>query len=224
MGGPLVFISGELGQARLKVDTLVRLSNKAIALVKGSKHRDHFFEVAGDIIRDVPELLFQLQQFLDTAALGTTKLEYEGLKQQVPQDKVNKLEESFKDPRVKTTAPSEANVKLARHLRKLATDLESGEVTSKKRVVQSIWELVADRFVMDGGFYYPVTEREHGIKTASSKSDSNRHLLLSAVHALINGGTPKGGLSLLAAYLSAKGDLVGSEKVYQASEVYPEEE
>jgi len=99
--GALVYLQEELTDARMRCDQLKRLVDKAVRLIAKSTHRDHFYEVAGDIIYGLPDTLFRLDKALDATALAASRLDYEELKQQLRPEKVEELELALKDVRIR---------------------------------------------------------------------------------------------------------------------------
>jgi len=99
--GSLVYLMENLTDARLRCDQVKRYLAKVMKLVEQSTHRDHFYEVAGDILYGAPESLFKLDKALDATALAASRLDYEELKQQLSPEKVDELEGVLKDVRVK---------------------------------------------------------------------------------------------------------------------------
>lgn len=101
VAGQMIYLVENLSDARLRCDQLKRYLSKAMKLVEKSSKRDHFYEVAGDILNGVPEAIFKLDKALDATALAASRLDYEELKQQLSPEKVDELEEVLEDVRVK---------------------------------------------------------------------------------------------------------------------------
>jgi len=99
--GALVYLQEELTDARLRCDQLKGFVDKAVRLIAQSTHRDHFYEVAGDVIYGLPDALFRLDKALDATALAASRLDYEELKQQLKPEKVEELERVLKDVRIR---------------------------------------------------------------------------------------------------------------------------
>jgi len=97
----MVYMIEELGDARLRCDQLLRYIERAVQLIEKSSHRDHFFEVAGDLIRAVPETTFKLHKALQAVALAADRLDYEEIKQDLRPEKVEELERVLKDVRIR---------------------------------------------------------------------------------------------------------------------------
>ena len=235
--GAVVYLMEELGDARLNAESLKRLVDKAQEIVHDSEHRDEIYEAAGDIITQIPGYLFKLLQSLRAAALAASKMDYEVLKSQLSPVKNDELEAVLEDVRVRSRSvggegvgvavkPEESKALVA-SLRKLASSIETGEISKKHRVVQNIWELVQDKFVMNGGFYYPVVEFDETANTKKlasvSTATNHRHLLLSSLKELSESGSnPREGLLSLAAYLSTLGSEEAGAKLYEAAMLFPE--
>jgi hypothetical protein len=60
--------------ARLEAHRLQHLINRASRLVEGSSHKDHLFEVAGDLIVGMPERLDHLITDLDRTGLALSRM------------------------------------------------------------------------------------------------------------------------------------------------------
>jgi len=99
--GPMVYLQEELTDARLRCDQLKKFLDKAVRLISESSHRDHFYEVAGDIIYGIPDVVFRLDKALDATALAASRLDYEELKQGLKPEKVEELENVLKDVRIR---------------------------------------------------------------------------------------------------------------------------
>jgi hypothetical protein len=99
--GALVYLVEELGDARMRCDQLLRYVDKATKLIEKSSHKDHFFEVAGDVIRGIPETAFKLHKALQAVALAANRIDYEEIKQDLRPEKAEELERVLEDVRVR---------------------------------------------------------------------------------------------------------------------------
>lgn len=99
--GALVYLVEELGDARLRCDQLQRYLDRAVKLIEQSDHKDHLFEVAGDLIKAVPETTFKLHKALQAVALAASRLDYEEIKQDLRPAKVDELERVLNDVRIR---------------------------------------------------------------------------------------------------------------------------
>ncbi len=99
--GVTVYLMEELGDARMRCDQLLRYIEKASQLIEKSAQKDRLFEVAGDMIRGVPETAFKLHKALQAVALAASRLDYEEIKQDLRPEKVEELERVLKDVRVR---------------------------------------------------------------------------------------------------------------------------
>lgn len=100
-GSAVLYLQEELTDARLRCDQLKRLIDRAIRHVGQSKQRDFLYEIAGDLIYGVPDTLFKLDKALDAAALASSRLDYEELKQQLKPEKVEELENVLNEVRIR---------------------------------------------------------------------------------------------------------------------------
>ena len=246
--GSLVFLVEELGDARVRAEQLKGYFDKALKLINQSEKKEHIYEMAGGLIQEAPEALFKLLQALRAAAMASSKLDYEILKSQISPSKVEELESVLDDVRVQVRevdstdppptpySPPVADTdhpqkKLIAGLRKVASEIEASPNPPRKRVIQSIWELIEDKFVMNGGYYYPMvggdeppllskTASVKGGTSSSSSSSStvpHKNILLSAVKAMIDDPSPKEGLIRLSAFLAASGKDKAADLIYQAA-------
>jgi len=99
--GATLYLIEELGDARLNCDHLIRYLTEAVKLIEKSSHKDHFFEVAGHLIRAVPQTAFKLQKSLQAVALAAGRIDYEELKQELRPEKVDELERVLKEVRIR---------------------------------------------------------------------------------------------------------------------------
>jgi len=80
--------------ARLEAHRLQHLINRADKLVEGSSHRDHLYEVAGDIIVALPDRLNHLITDLDRTALALSRMGQDFLESRLPLDDKNLVDEA----------------------------------------------------------------------------------------------------------------------------------
>lgn len=98
--GIVVYLMEELGDARLRAAQLKQYVAKALELVEKSEKRDHFFEVAADLIHGIPDVLFKLDKALDAAAMAAARMDYEEIKQGLKPEKAEELERVLDDVRL----------------------------------------------------------------------------------------------------------------------------
>src|SRR5690606_39301269 len=97
----MTYVMEELGDARMRCDQLLRYIDKATKLIEKSSHKDHFFEVAGDVIRGIPETAFKMHKALQAVALAANRIDYEEIKQDLRPEKAEELERVLEDVRVR---------------------------------------------------------------------------------------------------------------------------
>lgn len=85
----------------MRCDQLKKFVDRAVRHISDSPQKDHFYEVAGDLIYGIPDALFRLDKALDATALAAARLDYEELKQSLKPEKVELLEEVLKGVRVR---------------------------------------------------------------------------------------------------------------------------
>lgn len=99
--GVSLYLMEELGDARLRCDQLTRYIAEAVKLINQSKHKDHFFEVAGHLLQGIPTTAFKLQKSLQAVALAADRMDYEELKLELRPEKVEELENVLKEVRIR---------------------------------------------------------------------------------------------------------------------------
>jgi hypothetical protein len=97
----ITYLQEELTDARVRCDQLLRYVDKAAKLVQKSQHKDHLFEVAGDLIQGIPETSFKLHKALQAVALAANRIDYEEIKQDLRPEKTEELERVLKDVRIR---------------------------------------------------------------------------------------------------------------------------
>lgn len=168
--GAMVYLTEELGDARLRCVQLKKYLDEAVKLIEQSPHKDHFYEVAGHLIEGVPTAAFKLEKALDAVALAANHLDSEELKNSILPEKQKELERVLKDVRIRhpvrrSEAPMTPKV-TAERLRTLASqahttgqvpiaalasligELESGlKKASGEDTISSALEALADAVV-----------------------------------------------------------------------------
>lgn len=142
--GIIVYLQEELTDARLRCDQLKKLVDRAARHIAESTHREHFYEVAGDLIYGIPDALFRLDKALAATALAATRIDYEELKQELKPEKVDMLEQVLKNVRIRqldrrAIAPQETNMFKAANtdhissaLRRIADQVDNAGVSPRE--------------------------------------------------------------------------------------------
>lgn len=140
--GITVYLMEEISDARLRCEQLKNFIAQALRLVSGSTHRDHFYEVAGDLLQGIPDSLFKMDKALAATALAASRLDYEELKAQLKPEKVEELETVLRNVRIRQidrrapylqpAVPKTATELSIRDLNKLRDYLETILVEAKK--------------------------------------------------------------------------------------------
>ena len=99
--GILVYLIEELGDARLRCAQLKKYVKDATDIIEKSEHRDHFFEVAGNLIYGIPDSLMKLDKALDATALAAGRLDYEEIKNGLRPEKADELESALQETRLR---------------------------------------------------------------------------------------------------------------------------
>lgn len=81
-------------EARLEAHRLKHLVNRCEKLVQDSSHREHLYQVAGDIIVDMPSRLRALETTLDRTALALAGMGEGFLSARLPLSEKQKVEEA----------------------------------------------------------------------------------------------------------------------------------
>lgn len=153
-----IYLMEELTDARLRCDQLKRYVSQAVSLIDKSQHKDHFYEVAGQLLSGIPETLFKLDKALSATALAASRLDYDELKQQLKPEKSSELEDVMKDIRVRMvqrrsapqtntkegTAMGKTPSEIIGNLRRIASRLESDHTPSRAQTVAELRTLLAE--------------------------------------------------------------------------------
>lgn len=134
--GLLVFVNSELGEARLRCAQLTKYVKEVTDLIEKSEHRDHFFEVAGHLIHGIPDTVLRLDNALDSAAMGVSRLDYDEVKNGLLPAKAEALENVLQDNRLRylprRSMENTMNAKTAAYfLNKIANISEKGQVPTR---------------------------------------------------------------------------------------------
>lgn len=99
--GISVFLLEELGDARVRHAQLTKYIDEATSLIEKSEHRDHFFEVAGHLMKGIPEVLFKMGKALEAAALGVNRLDSDQIEKELKPEKVEELDKALEEVRIR---------------------------------------------------------------------------------------------------------------------------
>lgn len=87
-------ITGGVTNARVEAHRLRHLVSRASKLVEGSDHKEHLYQVAGDVIVALPTRLTNLELLLDKTALALSKMGESFLEARLPLSEKNEVEEA----------------------------------------------------------------------------------------------------------------------------------
>jgi hypothetical protein len=107
--GIAIFVSEELGDARLRCNQLKDYINEAVQLVEKSDKRDLFFEIAGHLMHGIPDTLMRMEKALSAAAMAVAKWDYESVKEDLRPEKAEQLEDALKDIRTRRVERRSSN-------------------------------------------------------------------------------------------------------------------
>ena len=85
--------------ARVDAHRLRKLISQAGALVERSKHKDHFYQVAGDLIMGIPGALERLERALDRTSYALAKIGTDHLKDRLSISDRAMVEDGIQNPR-----------------------------------------------------------------------------------------------------------------------------
>jgi len=77
-------ICGQVNAARVEAHRVHQLLNKVLAIVEDSEHKDHIYQVAGDLINVIPHRLENLETNLDAAGYALSKMGEDHLRDRLP--------------------------------------------------------------------------------------------------------------------------------------------
>lgn len=75
---------GGVNAARVDAHRVHQLLNKVLAIVDHSEAKEHIYQVAGDLIQEIPHRLEVLETNLDTVSYALSKMGEEHLKDRLP--------------------------------------------------------------------------------------------------------------------------------------------
>lgn len=182
-----VYLVEELGDARLLCDQLLRYIERATQLVEKSGKRDHFFEVAGDLLQGIPETAFKLHKALQAVALATNRIDYEEVKQELRPEKADELERVLEDVRI-------------RPVRRQGAPMNPSQAVQKLRALSASYK-EAGSLPLGEALEF-IAALEQGLdKTASEQESDPAERLAAMAYALEN--PPEGGAQPSRARLAA---------------------
>lgn len=136
----LALLTSGVSDAKLELHALKHLLYRALTLVSESEKKDHLYQVAGDIIQEVPELLEDITRSLDRTSYALASLTTDELKQTLPlADK--DLTETSLDPAHRPVDASVHAVAQA-YMKRLAGKLHSPPIDSKAGSAEDAFHLV----------------------------------------------------------------------------------
>lgn len=148
--GAHIFLAEEIGDARLRCAQLKKYIDRALQLIEKSPQRDHFFEVAGNLINNIPDTLLRLDKALGASAMAISRMQFEEIKDELLPEKVDELESALEDTRVrrvvrrtqqaKDKQPMKRTEAIAR-LNKIAASVEAGSALDASAVTSLIADL-----------------------------------------------------------------------------------
>jgi hypothetical protein len=113
-------ITGGVNAARVETHRLHQLLNKVLALVESSPEKEHLYQVAGDLIVNLPKCVETIEQELDATSYALSMMGKDHLKDRLPVSLRNKVEQTvegapaFGVPMPRTSAERVLETYLAR--------------------------------------------------------------------------------------------------------------
>lgn len=98
--GVLVYLTEELGDARLNCTRLKAYIDEARQIVEASEQREHIFEVAAHLLHAIPETLARLEKALQASAMAAARMDYEEIKNALRPEEADELERVLEDVRI----------------------------------------------------------------------------------------------------------------------------
>lgn len=87
-------ITGGVTSARVEIHRIHQLVDKVLRLVEDSSQREHLYQVAGDLIIDLPRRVERLEGQLDETAYALTLMGEDHLKDRLPLGRRTLVEET----------------------------------------------------------------------------------------------------------------------------------
>lgn len=136
----LVYLQEELTDARMRCDQLKRYIAEAVKLINKSDKRDHFYEVAGNLLYGIPTAMFKLDKALDATALAASRMDYEELKSNLKPEKVTELEEVLDDVRIRRVDHRSAET----HPNREKTAMRKFKAASQSRIASALRRIAGE--------------------------------------------------------------------------------
>jgi hypothetical protein len=87
-------ISGGVADVRVQVHVLHQLVNKVLRLVESSSAREHLYQVAGDLIMNIPTRISRIEDRLDETSYALALMGEDHLKDRLPLRRRTLVEEA----------------------------------------------------------------------------------------------------------------------------------
>ena len=73
-----------VASARVEAHRLRQMMHRALSLIDSSEKREHFYQIAGDVITSAPDRMTQLERHLNRASYALSEIGSEVLKDSLP--------------------------------------------------------------------------------------------------------------------------------------------
>jgi hypothetical protein len=138
-----------VSQARLEAHRIRHQVERALRLVENSEHKEHLYQVAGDMIISIPKRLDDLEVSLDRTGLALVKMSEEFLEARLPLDDKNLVEDTLTSAFGQSKFDQSVKKVTARYLRE-----EDNWVKILSRIpVRSVQWSHGDKWIFPDGSY-----------------------------------------------------------------------
>jgi hypothetical protein len=92
-------ITGGVNAARVETHRLHQLLNKVLALVESSPQKEHLYQVAGDLIVNLPRCVQNIEEELDETSYALSVMGKDHLKDRLPLSRRNVVDQTVEGAR-----------------------------------------------------------------------------------------------------------------------------
>lgn len=100
-------------EARVNLHRLRLMVDRGLSLIQESEKRDHFYQMAGDLIEGAPSRLAEAERALDRTSYALTVMGEEFLRGRLPFDDRHKVDESVSSSSFASKRPKESVLRVA---------------------------------------------------------------------------------------------------------------
>ena len=188
----LIYLMEELTDARLRAQQLKQYVAAALELVDNSKHKDHIYEEATDLLHGIPDTLFKLDKALDAAAMAAARMDYEETKQGLKPEKAEELERVLEDARLNYLKRRSSDMDLetryglvsagaGEQFKKVNPDISDEDVEKINEEHEKNKDVVKDKHATNADFDMALEASKFSL--AAAKQGNERKAALFGLHA-----------------------------------------